>query len=60
MSECVSFWLFNFTRFKQRPALRLVRMGEDYISRVHGADLATKFNPVGQGLDIVEMAAIFG
>ena len=47
-------------RFKQRPALRLVRMGEDYIGRMHGADLATKYNPLGQGLDIVEMAAIFG
>ena len=35
-------------------------MGEDYIGRMHGADLATKYNPVGQGLDIVEMAAIFG
>ena len=35
-------------------------MGEDYIGRMHGADLATKYNPMGQGLDIVEMAAIFG
>ena len=47
-------------RFKQRSALRLVRMGEEYIGKMHGADLATKYNPVGQGLDIVEMAAIFG
>ena len=35
-------------------------MGEDYIGKMHGADLATKYNPVGQGLDVVEMAAIFG
>ena len=35
-------------------------MGENYIGKMHGADLATKYNPVGQGLDIVEMAAIFG
>ena len=35
-------------------------MGEDYIGKMHGADLATKYNPVGQGLDIVELAAIFG
>ena len=34
-------------------------MGEDYIGRMHGADLATKYNPVSQGQDIVEMAAIF-
>ena len=50
----------ELTRFKQRPALLLVRMGEEYIGRMHGADLATKYNHVGQGLDIVEMAAIFG
>ena len=38
----------------------MLRMGEDYIGRMHGVDLATKYNPVGQGLDIIEMAAIFG
>ena len=51
------FSLFHFLsivdscwrRSKQRPALRLVHMGEDYIGRMHGADLATKYNPVSQG-----------
>ena len=47
-------------RLKQKHALKLLRMSEAYIASLHIVELSGRFNSQGQGLDIVETAAIYG
>jgi hypothetical protein len=42
-----------------KKCLMLVRLAKEDISKMHIAELSGRFNPSAQGLDIVEMAAIF-
>lgn len=46
-------------RLLTKKCLWLVRMRVVDIERVHEVDLMGRFNPIAQGLDIVELAAIF-
>lgn len=46
-------------RILNKKCLWLVRMTAKDIERLHEADLYGRFNPMGQGLDIIELAAIY-
>ena len=46
-------------RLLAKKCLWLVRVSTVDISKMHIAELQGRFNPEAQGLDIVEMAAIF-
>jgi len=46
-------------RISQKQCLWLTRMSIEEIVRLHDADLISRFNFSGQGLDIVELAAIY-
>lgn len=46
-------------RILNKKCLWLTRMSQDEIARLHEADLNGRFNPAGENLDVVEMAAIF-
>jgi hypothetical protein len=46
-------------RFFMKKCLMLIRLMKDDISKMHIAELSGRFNPSAQGLDIVEMAAIY-
>lgn len=46
-------------RFFMKKCLMLVRLVKADISKMHIAELSGRFNPSAQGLDIVELAAIY-
>mgnify|MGYP003386233390 CR=1 FL=1 len=46
-------------RLLTKKCLWLTRISTEDICRMHEADLLNKFNPTSQGLDIVEIAAIY-
>jgi len=46
-------------RLLTKKCLWLARIATEDICRMHEADLLNKFNPLSQGLDIVEVAAIY-
>jgi len=46
-------------RLLSKKCLWLTRISTEDICRMHHADLVNKFNPLSQGLDIVELAAIY-
>lgn len=46
-------------RICQRQCLWLIRMPVEEIVRLHDADLISRFNSSGQGLDVIELAAIY-
>lgn len=46
-------------RLRSKKCLWLIRMNAWDIERIHEVELMGRFNPVAQGLDIVEMAAIY-
>ena len=46
-------------RLLSKKCLWLTRISTEDICRMHVADLLNKFNPLSQGLDIVEIAAIY-
>jgi len=46
-------------RILKKQCLWLVRMSTEEIARLHEADLTGRFNPTGEMLDVVEMAAIY-
>ena len=46
-------------RVLAKKCLWLTRMGPDDIARLHEADLNGRFNTQGEGLDLVELAAIY-
>ena len=45
---------------KQKEALKMVRMAPARISRLHVVELSGRLNPLGQNLDIVELASVYG
>ena len=47
-------------RFLQKQPLHLVRMPSNYIASLHYVELSTRFNPIGQNLDVTEFAAVYG
>ena len=46
-------------RLLMKKCLWLIRISTEDICRMHEADLLNRFNPISQGLDIVELAAIY-
>ena len=46
-------------RFFMKKCLMLIRLMKEDISKMHIAELSGRFNPSAQGLDIVELAAVF-
>jgi hypothetical protein len=46
-------------RLTEKKCLWMLRMNEEDIKRLHEADLMSRYNYEGQGLDIVEIAALY-
>jgi hypothetical protein len=46
-------------RFKNKQCLWLIRLERNDLQKLHEAELLGRFNPEGQNLDIVELAAIY-
>jgi hypothetical protein len=47
-------------RLVTKKCLWLIRMDKEDIAKVHASDLVGKFNPMAQGLDIIEIGALLG
>ena len=45
---------------KHKEVLRLVRMAPAKIAKLHVGELSGRLNPIGQNLDIVELASVYG
>jgi hypothetical protein len=47
------------SRISNKRCLWLVRMAPEDVTKMHISELLNRYNPLGEGLDIVEMAAVF-